>query len=394
MQLTPNQQPADILSARPHTLTRRHFTALLAAAAPVLRGQEATPLFNGRDLTGWAVREGPESAFYVADGAIVGSPNSAYPTWLGTNREYENFDLSAEVFLKGWIDGGLYLHAPEHGRPSTCGLKVNLFHAQDKEPRNNSMGAISLVQPPKRADLHKPDWNTVRVLSDWPVLRVWVNGEIVQDLKLDSHPELSRRLRRGYIGISSLSYPLRVRNIQLKELPAKEKWTTLFNGSADMEKWYISDSNQRNPARFDAYGNVLRGDGLGNFTTKEQYKDFDLRLYVRGSWQHNGGVLFRSDGKGPRSPKHYEIQLHDVPEAHYPTGSLYHHKRAVYPNIQPEKWFLMQLLVQGPRCQVRIDGDTILEYNDLNELDAGHIELQAHQAGRWVEFKQVKIKSL
>ena len=144
MQLTPNQSATD------NFLTRRHFASLLAAA-PLLRAQDATPLFNGRDLTGWTVREGPESAFYVKDGAIVGSPNSAYPAWLGTNRQYENFDLTAEVFLKGWIDGGLYLHAPEHGRPSTCGLKVNLFHAQDKEPRNNSMGAISLRSSPRNA---------------------------------------------------------------------------------------------------------------------------------------------------------------------------------------------------------------------------------------------------
>jgi hypothetical protein len=54
----------------------------------------------------------------------------------------------------------------------------------------------------------------------------------------------------------------------------------------------------------------------------------------------------------------------------------------------------MQLLVQGARCQVRIDGDTVLDYNELKETGPGHIELQAHQAGRWIEFKDVKVRNL
>jgi hypothetical protein len=142
-------------------------------------------------------------------------------------------------------------------------------------------------------------------------------------------------------------------------------------------------------AQFRAYGRVLRADGLGDFTTKETFADFDLQMYFRGAWQHNGGVLFRYKGK-----TRYEIQLHDVEEAHYPTGSLYFHKRARYPRIAPEQWFLFQLLVQGPRCQVRIDGETVMEYDKLEDLGAGGIALQAHQAGRWLEYKEILVRSL
>lgn len=48
-------------------------------------------LFDGRTLRGWHVREGPESAFYVKDGAIVVHEGSNFPTWLCSDREYENF---------------------------------------------------------------------------------------------------------------------------------------------------------------------------------------------------------------------------------------------------------------------------------------------------------------
>jgi hypothetical protein len=162
-----------------------------------------------------------------------------------------------------------------------------------------------------------------------------------------------------------------------------------------MEKWFVADSEKRSPARFDVWGNVLHADGLGHLATKEQYRDFDLQMYARGSRQHNGGIIFRSAAKREgATDRRYEIQLHDVPEAHYPTGSLYHFKRASYPNIRDEEWFLFQLLVEGPRCQVRIDGDTVMEYNDLKDVQPGHIQLQAHQAGRWTEYKQIRIKAL
>ena len=43
---------------------------------------------------------------------------------------------------------------------------------------------------------------------------------------------------------------------------------------------------------------------------------------------------------------------------------------------------------------MRINGETVLEYDNLKDLEPGHIELQAHQAGRWLEFKKVQIRAL
>jgi hypothetical protein len=377
-------------------LSRRSFgvTALAALATPRLPGAAPQSLFNGRDLSGWNVREGPESAFYVSEGEIIASPASAYPAWLGSRQQFENFDLSFDFILKGWIDGGLYIHAPEHGRPSTCGIKVNIFHQQEQTPHSNSMGSIFPVVAPSKANAHKPGWNTMRVLADWPRLQVWINDTQVQDVSLQSHPELSRRLRQGYLGFTAISYPLRLRNLRITELPPKDTWSVLFDGPADLSKWYIEDSDKRNPARFEAWGSVLHADGLGHLATKEQYRDFDLQMYIRGSRQHNGGIIFRSDAKAQGGTRRHEIQLHDVPEAHYPTGSLYHLKRSTYPNIHDEQWFLFQLLVQGPNCEVRIDGDTVLSYGELKDTEPGHIELQAHQAGRWLEYKQIRIRTL
>ena len=52
-------------------MRRRHFLALLPAALCADTEEGFVSLFDGRSLHGWSIREGPGSAFYVKDGAIV-----------------------------------------------------------------------------------------------------------------------------------------------------------------------------------------------------------------------------------------------------------------------------------------------------------------------------------
>ena len=385
------------------TINRRTFLAAAAAAGvqATLGGdgfqapeteQGFVSLFDGRTLAGWSVQEGPPSAFRVVDGAIVVDEKANFPAWLRTDRRYENFDFRCEFFLKGWMNSGVYLHAPEHGRNIWVGMKINLFHQPDAEPRAESVGSIFPLIAPRAMNVrNQGEWNSLRILMDWPRLQVWMNDTLVQDLDVESVPELRHRLRRGYLGFESLSYPIRFRNIRVRELPDQEKWDVLYDAAADLGKWQVSSGTPT----FEARGGVLRGDGNGQLATRETYRDFVLHLYIRGAQYHNGGVMFRSlpvtQGRRGQS---YEIQLHDVEGAHYSTGSLYSFKRAIYPRIVPEQWFLLQLIVQGRTCLVRINGENVLEYDGLQNLEAGRIELQAHAPGRWIEYKQIRIRRL
>jgi hypothetical protein len=375
-------------------MKRRSFLSAAAAAVPALQSvaqsaPAAASLFDGNTLSGWTVRDGPESAFYVEDGAIVVSEAGNFPTWLRSARTYENFDLEAEFFIRGWIDSGIYIHAPEHGRNTWEGIQVKIFHQRDETPKPNSMGSLFPLIAPKRVNVrNRGEWNSIRIRMDWPQLDVWTNGEQVQSVNLESLPEFRYRLRSGYLGLASLSYPIRFRNLRIRELPGKERWDPLYTQASDLDKWSATGK-----PNFHALGGVLRGDGLGYLVTREQYRDFELRAYVRGMAAHNGGVLFRTEGKGSDG-RHYEIQLHDVEEAHYPTGSLYHYQRSIYPKIAAEQWFPFHLIVQGKRCIVRVNGDTVVDYDQLDNLDEGHIELQAHRSGYWTEYKDIRIKRL
>jgi hypothetical protein len=377
-------------------MTRRDFlgTAAAAPAAAQMQTPETgfTTLFDGQTLRGWNVVDGPESAFYVDDGAIVVHQGGNFPCWLRSERQYENFDFRGEYFIRGWMDSGIYMHAPEHGRPIWNGMQFHLFHNNQETPQVSSNGAILPVAPPLKINVrNKGEWNDFRLLMDWPKFQAWTNGELVQDLDLEQHPELRYRFRRGYLGFMSLSYPIRFRNLRVRELPDKEKWQVLYGGPADFDKWTLTEGGK---AKFEALGPVLRCDGNGSFATREKFKDFELRLYVRHDRHHNSGVLFRTGGDGLKSKQYYEIQLHDVEGAHYPTGSLYHRKRAVYPRIEAYQWWPMHVIVKGAYVFVRINGDTVLEYEGLDYLEEGPIELQAHSPGRWTEFKDVRIKRL
>lgn len=370
-------------------MTRRCFLTIPAVLAAHRPEDGFVPLFDGRTLEGWRIREGPETAFYVEDGCIVIHRGANFPTWLSTTQPFENFDFRCEILMRGWSNSGIYIHAPEHGRPTWTGMKINLFHKVDRPPLPESMGAIFPLVAPKVVNVRDNAWNSLRILSDWPLLRVWSNDELVQDLNLEHHPDLRYRFRSGYLGIESLSYPLRFRNLRIRPLPAKEQWEVLYGKPEDLaEKWEVAEGK----ASWEALGRVLRADGLGYLKTRARYRNFEFRCYIRGSQWHNGGIIFGGDSVRPS--EHYEIQLHDVEGAVYPTGSLYGFRRSRYPQIAAEQWFPFQLIVRGADCVVRINGENVVEYSGLERMQEAPIMLQAHQAGRWIEYKDIRIKRL
>src|SRR5438132_114413 len=148
-------------------MNRRAFLGTTAAMSALLQGQSKggfTSLFDGKTLAGWRVVDGPETAFYVRDGAILVHEGSGFPTWLRSERQYENFDFRGEFFVKGWSDSGIYLHAPEHGRPTWCGMQMHIFQDREQPPKPESMGAIFPVVAPLKINVrNQGEWNTFRI---------------------------------------------------------------------------------------------------------------------------------------------------------------------------------------------------------------------------------------
>ena len=258
-------------------LNRRAFLAASAAVAPaLLQGQPENgfvSLFDGSTLKGWTIQDGPESAFYVRDGAITVHEGSGFPAWLRSAKSYENFDFRGEFYVKGWTDSGIYFHAPQHGRPMWCGKQIHIFHQQDDKPAPESMGSLFPIVAPLKVNVKsKGEWNSFRILMDWPRLQVWTNDEPIQDLDLASAPEFRHRYRSGYLGFESLSYPIRFRNLKIRELPSNEKWHTLYESPADLDQWFVSEAKPK----FDALTKVLKE----NLSGIKVYKVGEVNLKV------------------------------------------------------------------------------------------------------------------
>ena len=146
-------------------MNRRTFLAtagLVPAAVRALHAQSPgvepgfVSLFDGQTLAGWSVQEGPASAFRAVDGAIVVDQGSNFPTWLRSDKQYENFDFRCEFFLQGWTNSGIYLHAPEHGRNTWVGMKINIFHQAGPGTEARVGGFDLSARPAARGERQEP----------------------------------------------------------------------------------------------------------------------------------------------------------------------------------------------------------------------------------------------
>jgi hypothetical protein len=371
---------------------------MMGAAATSLKAQ-SNSFFDGKSLSGWTIQHGPPDAFRVENGELVVGASGDFPCWLKSDRMYENFDFSGEIFLKGWANGGIYFGAPEHDsafcHPMDCGIKINIFNENEGGAKTTSLGAIFPVVAPTRMASKSNVWLPIRIRFEWPHLEVWVDGQPVQNLAIDYLPELRWRLRRGYFGFENQGHPIRFRNLKMVELPSTDPSVLVYGKPADLDNWVpLKDGDHKaEEAAWVPNGNVLRADGLGYLATKQKYQDFYLQMYVRQSKRSNGGVYFRLENDKPSGDR-YEIQMYDVPSANYATGSLYGIQRAKYPRIEPEGWFLFQLAAKGTTCTVRINGESIVEGEHLKRQVASPILLQAHQKNRWIDYQDIRITKL
>lgn len=201
--------------------------ALLGGA--VLGGEEPgfAPLFDGKDLKGWRVIGGKSEAWGVENGSLVSFGEGG--GWLGTEREYGDFELRLEFKLTPESNSGVYLRAPaDRSHISRTGLEIQLL--DETHPRYKGIkpwqltGAIYHVAAPKPGHL-KPtgEWNAMEIKADGTHVTITLNGTQVVDDRLDAHPELAAEhtgLKRtqGLIGLQSHNGRVEFRNLAINDL--------------------------------------------------------------------------------------------------------------------------------------------------------------------------------
>jgi type 1 glutamine amidotransferase len=176
-------------------------------------------------------------------------------------------------------------------------------------------------------------------------------------------------------------------------------YTTLYNGSAT--GW-----SQAGPGGFtnsDATLSSFGGLGMSWYSAR-QFTNYSLKLDWKVLGDDNSGVLLGfPPSSDPQSAldNGYEVQIDATDTVDRTTGSIYAVKA---PDVAardaalnpPGEWNSFELLVEGERLQVFLNGTKINDFTDTDPARslAGHIGIQNHGAGDDVSFRNIRIKEL
>ncbi len=155
----------------------------LVPAAPDLNSVkfgEPITLFNGKDLTGWKLKEEKlTNGFKVVDGMLVNNPiqtegatHISYGN-LRTEKEFEDFNLKIEVNVPAGSNSGVYLRGM---------YEIQVMDSYKKELDPHNMGAVySRIKPTIAAEKPAGEWQSMDITLCDRHITVILNGTKIID---------------------------------------------------------------------------------------------------------------------------------------------------------------------------------------------------------------------
>ena len=173
------------------------FAACLLAAAAFAGAQQGaaaeseegfTPLFNGKDLTGWVYASGKPAGkgYQVKDGVLFCTDNDGGN--LFTEKQYVDFSFRFEFKLEDSGNNGVGIRSPLKGDPAYVAMEIQVLDDNGKQWNNKLRpaqyhGSIYDVVPAKRGAL-KPagEWNSEEIIAKGRQITVMLNGQKTVEL--------------------------------------------------------------------------------------------------------------------------------------------------------------------------------------------------------------------
>ncbi|HTG42903.1 MAG TPA: DUF1080 domain-containing protein [Verrucomicrobiae bacterium] len=167
-------------------------------------------------------------------------------------------------------------------------------------------------------------------------------------------------------------------------------------GDADAKSWKIEDGALR------AQGSRSHAFYVGD---EKPFKDFELKVDVMTEPGSNGGIYFHTKFQESGWPQAgFECQVNVSQADWIKTGSLYGLANIALTPTQDNKWWTQHIIVKGNKVTVKIDGKTVLEYNEpsgaqpgkdfARKVSEGTFAFQAHDPKSIVRYKNVRVKRL
>jgi 3-keto-disaccharide hydrolase len=369
---------------------------LLVPAAAHAQEPKFTPLFNGRDLTGWFNINCAPGTWSVKDGMIhsTGAPICE----LRTERMYENFILELEwQHLKPEGNAGVFIWAdalPARGEPFLRAIEVQVLDGRNTE-NYTSHGDVFAIHGAKmtpdrphpngwmrslpRERRAKPagQWNTYRITARDGKLTLAVNGADVSG-GYDISP------RKGYIALESEGSPALFRNLRIAELPSSGKlapehvsstddgFRSLYNGH-DLDGWRATSGGWMAKDWTLVYSAAAAGAGGSSLVSAEDYTDFSLIVDWKIPKEGASANKKPAGGVKVKEPIRLSVSQGGEHKAVRPAGD----------------WNRSIFTLRGGKLTVTLNGETVREGAAHEGPPRGRIVLRPTED---VEFANVFVK--
>jgi hypothetical protein len=186
--------------------------ALTAAGASARQRDRWISLFNGKDLTGWRLRDAnAHNGWSVENGLLVNKPPS---TDLISDQKFQDYDIHYEYMYPAGSNSGVYLR----GR-----YEIQIQDDYGKAPESHINGAIyGLVTPSSNPTKPAGQWQTVNARIQGDRVSVELNGvKIITDAPL-AHPTggaLDNQVSEpGPIMLQGDHGPISFRNVRVRSI--------------------------------------------------------------------------------------------------------------------------------------------------------------------------------
>jgi hypothetical protein len=138
---------------------------------------------------------------------------------------------------------------------------------------------------------------------------------------------------------------------------------------------------------------------------EKPYKNFHLKVEVMTEPISNGGIYFHTKYQATEWPKAgFECQVNNTHGDWKKTGSLYDIANVGIPAAQDQKWWTQEIIVKGRQVTVKVDGTTVVQYNEpqgaqagndfARKLGEGTFALQGHDPKSTIRYRNIRVKRL
>jgi len=182
-------------------------------------------------------------------------------------------------------------------------------------------------------------------------------------------------------------------------------FTSLMDGKT-FAGWKTSTENTNSfrieDGAFIANGNTCHLYYVGD---EKPFKNFHLKVDVMTEPVSNGGIYFHTKYQEKSWPRGgFECQVNNTQGDWKKTGSLYDVVNVAQSLATDKKWWTQEIIVEGNKVTVKVDGKIVLEYTEPpgaqagkgfeRKLSEGTFALQAHDPKSLIRYKNIRVKRL